>query len=239
MFEDSTFESMGQIHTRSGGWMMATFALNGIILLALVLIPLLDPEALPRWTAPVWMQAPALPVAEIKPQPTPAHAIVLRPQFDGNFQAPSVIHKTLPSADQPETLSRIDIGGSDPNWNGTGSPDNSPNNPLNGQGRITVVQPEQQKLVRLSSTMIEGLLVYKITPTYPAIAKATGTQGSVVLQATISRSGTIGNLRVVSGPALLQQAALDAVRQWRYRPYLLNGQPVEVETTVNVVFKLN
>jgi protein TonB len=60
-----------------------------------------------------------------------------------------------------------------------------------------------------------------------------------VLQATISRSGTIENLRVVSGPALLQQAALDAVRQWRYRPYLLNGQPVEVETTVNVVFKLN
>ncbi len=75
-------------------------------------------------------------------------------------------------------------------------------------------------------------------PPYPAIAKAAGVQGTVILQATISKSGTIENLRVVSGPAMLQQAALDAVKTWRYRPYLLNGQPVEVETTVNVVFSL-
>jgi protein TonB len=60
----------------------------------------------------------------------------------------------------------------------------------------------------------------------------------VVLQATISKSGTIENLRVMSGPAVLQRAALDAVAQWRYRPYLLNGEPVEVETTVNVEFRL-
>jgi len=60
----------------------------------------------------------------------------------------------------------------------------------------------------------------------------------VVLQATISKSGGIENLRVVSGPPMLQQAALDAVRAWRYKPYLLNGDPVEVETTVNVVFNL-
>ena len=75
-------------------------------------------------------------------------------------------------------------------------------------------------------------------PAYPPIAKANGIQGTVVLQATISRSGTIENLRVVSGPVMLQQAAMDAVKEWRYRPYLLNGEPVEVETTVNVVFKL-
>jgi protein TonB len=58
------------------------------------------------------------------------------------------------------------------------------------------------------------------------------------LQATISKSGSIENLRVISGPPMLQQAALDAVRSWRYKPYLLNGDPVEVETTVNVVFNL-
>jgi protein TonB len=78
----------------------------------------------------------------------------------------------------------------------------------------------------------------KITPQYPAIAKAARIQGTVVLQATISKTGSIENLRVVSGPPMLQQAAMDAVRQWRYRPYLLNGDPVEVETTVNVVFNL-
>ena len=60
----------------------------------------------------------------------------------------------------------------------------------------------------------------------------------MVLAATISKQGTIENLRVVSGPAMLQQAALDAVKTWRYRPYLLNGDPVAVETTVNVVFNL-
>ena len=60
----------------------------------------------------------------------------------------------------------------------------------------------------------------------------------MVLQATISKQGTIEDLRVISGPAMLQQAAMDAVRQWRYRPYLLNNEPVEVETTVNVIFTL-
>jgi periplasmic protein TonB len=64
-------------------------------------------------------------------------------------------------------------------------------------------------------------------------------EGTVVLQATISRSGTIANLHIISGPMMLQQAAKNAVQQWQYRPYLLSGEPVEVETTVNVIFKLN
>jgi protein TonB len=76
----------------------------------------------------------------------------------------------------------------------------------------------------------------RTTPAYPPIAKAARVSGTVVLQATIGRDGTVENLRVVSGPAMLQQAALDAVRQWRYRPYLVSNEPVEVETTVNVIF---
>jgi protein TonB len=82
------------------------------------------------------------------------------------------------------------------------------------------------------------MLIQKTIPTYPPIAKAARVQGTVVLQALISKQGTIENLKVVSGPAMLQQAAEDAVRQWRYRPYLLNNDPVEVETTVNVIFTL-
>jgi len=70
------------------------------------------------------------------------------------------------------------------------------------------------------------------------IAKTVGQQGTVVLQAVISKAGAIEKLQVVSGPPMLQQAAIDAVKTWRYRPYLLNDQPVEVETTVNVIFKL-
>ncbi len=83
-----------------------------------------------------------------------------------------------------------------------------------------------------------GNLARKNDPQYPAIAKAARIQGIVVLQATISQNGLIQNLRVISGPPMLQQAAMDAVRSWRYKPYLLNGEPVEVETTINVVFNL-
>jgi protein TonB len=75
-------------------------------------------------------------------------------------------------------------------------------------------------------------------PTYPPIARAARISGTVVLQATISKTGTIENLRVVSGPPMLTQSALESVRAWRYKPYLLNGEPVEVETTINVVFNL-
>jgi protein TonB len=82
------------------------------------------------------------------------------------------------------------------------------------------------------------MLLQKTIPMYPPIAKAARVSGTVVLQATISKSGTIENLRVISGPAMLQQSALEAVKSWRYRPYLLNNEPVEVETTVNVVFSL-
>ena len=92
--------------------------------------------------------------------------------------------------------------------------------------------------MRVSSGVMDGIATRKTLPVYPAIAKAAGVQGAVSLQATISKNGIIENLRVVSGPAMLQQAAIDAVKQWRYKPFRLNGEPVEVETTVNVVFSL-
>jgi len=82
------------------------------------------------------------------------------------------------------------------------------------------------------------MLLQKTQPMYPPIAKAARVSGTVVLQATISKTGTIENLRVISGPAMLQQSAMEAVKSWRYRPYLLNNEPVEVETTVNVVYSL-
>ena len=100
------------------------------------------------------------------------------------------------------------------------------------------VKAEAPKKVNISAGVAVGLLIQKTTPVYPPIAKAARVSGTVVLQATISKSGTIENLRVVSGPAMLQQAALDAVKTWRYRPYLLNNDPVEVETTINVIFTL-
>src|SRR5438445_13876654 len=84
---------------------------------------------------------------------------------------------------------------------------------------------------------MEGNLVHRVQPEYPPLAVQTRTQGQVVLRAVITREGTIENLQVVSGHPLLVRAALEAVRQWRYRPYVLNGEPVEVETQVTVNFR--
>jgi peptidyl-prolyl cis-trans isomerase A (cyclophilin A) len=97
----------------------------------------------------------------------------------------------------------------------------------------------QPKVVNISAGVAVGLLVSKTTPVYPIDAKQAGVSGTVVLAATIGTDGTVKELHVVSGPDLLQQAALDAVKEWRYRPYLLNGQPVEIRTTINIIFALS
>jgi protein TonB len=92
--------------------------------------------------------------------------------------------------------------------------------------------------VRVSSGVTQGNLVNKVQPAYPQIAKAARIQGAVVLQAVISKSGVVENLRAISGHPMLIPAAVEAVKQWRYKPYYLNGEPVEVETTVTVNFTL-
>jgi TonB family protein len=94
------------------------------------------------------------------------------------------------------------------------------------------------KKVQISAEVAQGQISSMVRPAYPPQTLANGIQGMVVLQGTISRDGIPINLRVVSGNQQLQMAALDAVKQWRYKPYLLNGEPVQVETTINVVFHL-
>ena len=108
-------------------------------------------------------------------------------------------------------------------------------------GATTTPMPETApppKRVNISAGVAVGLLEYKQTPIYPADAKKAHVSGTVVLDAVIGADGTVKELRVVSGPDSLQQAALDAVKNWRYRPYLLNGQPVEVRTIINIIFTL-
>jgi TonB family protein len=102
----------------------------------------------------------------------------------------------------------------------------------------TSVNVAPSKTVAVSAGVAGGLLVQRTAPVYPQIAKSAHVSGTVVLKATISKTGIIKNLHVVSGPAMLTQSALDAVKTWRYKPYKLNGDPVEIETTVNVLFIL-
>jgi protein TonB len=88
--------------------------------------------------------------------------------------------------------------------------------------------------------MVEAAkLIYQVKPEYPALAKLARVQGKVRLQAVISKGGTVEHLKVLEGHPLLVPAALAAVARWRYQPTLLNGQPVEVETEIDVTFTLN
>lgn len=91
----------------------------------------------------------------------------------------------------------------------------------------------------ISAGVAEGMLTHKTTPVYPEIAKSAHVSGTVVLGANITKTGQLSNLHVLSGPAMLRNTALEAVKTWHYRPYLLNNQPVEVETTIHVVFSLD
>jgi protein TonB len=92
--------------------------------------------------------------------------------------------------------------------------------------------------VRVSQGVTQGLLIRKVAPSYPPLARQAHIQGSVLLQAVISKDGSIENLRVISGHPMLVPSAIDAVKQWKYKPYILNGEPVEVDTQVTVNFTL-
>jgi protein TonB len=92
--------------------------------------------------------------------------------------------------------------------------------------------------VRVSQGVSEGLLIHKVQPAYPPLARQARIAGTVVLQAAIGKDGSIQNLRLVSGHPMLAPAAIDAVKQWKYRPYFLNGEPVEVDTQITVNFTL-
>jgi protein TonB len=98
------------------------------------------------------------------------------------------------------------------------------------------IAPKPTGPQRVSSGVVQGLAISQPQPVYPPIAKAAHVQGVVVLHALISKQGTIEDLKVISGPPMLTGAAVDAVKRWRYKPYLLSGEPTEVETTINVNF---
>jgi len=99
--------------------------------------------------------------------------------------------------------------------------------------------PVTPQRVRISQGVVKGLLVHRVEPAYPPLARAARVQGDVVLSAIIDVNGQITNLQLVSGHPMLVPAAIAAVKEWRYKPYLLNGTPVEVETTITVIFTLS
>jgi protein TonB len=237
MFEDSLMESGNKIEAKSKYWSIFTLLFDGALLLALIVWPLLHPEALPTQVMARLMVAPPPP----PPPPLPARTprVSVKSEFlDRQLQAPSKIPKEIQLVKEVAVAPSMDgvigvVGLADGTPGGLGTVIGNI-----GTEPVRIVKALRPRSLNVSSGVAEGNLLEKILPQYPAIAKAARIQGTVVLQATISKTGMIQNLKVISGPPMLQQAAVDAVRSWRYKPYLLNGDPVDVETTINVVFNL-
>ncbi len=161
-----------------------------------------------------------------------APAPVQTQMMQSQLTAPTRLPQNLKTVAQDNAPPPNAIGGASIaalNGNNTGG------NIFAGESRTTVSGP---KVVNVSAGVAVGMLIRKTQPLYPSIARSARVQGTVVLQAKISTTGKVTNLQVVSGPPMLRQAAIDAVRTWQYKPYTLNNQPTEVDTTVNVVFSL-
>lgn len=234
MFEDSLVESTGRIRTRSRYFALGSFALQTMLLAALAIYPFLHPATLPKQALTMLLTAPSVPASPANlPQRSASQA---RPQpimIDNPLTAPILFsrHPTI-DADAGQPLTAIDTG---LGKSGTGAPSGI----FSSLGTAPIVTPAPPKgPLHVSSGVAAGQLLAPIQPVYPAIARAARIEGTVVVQAVISKEGRIEDLRVVSGPPMLQGAAVEAIQRARYRPFMLNGEPVAVETTINVVFRM-
>lgn len=205
-------------------------------------LPLLYTEALPRGWA-VSLVAPGPP----PPAPAPVRAEAehrAQPRASDmvgqKLREPRAIPKHVAKIDEgePPVPASPSEGPGVPG--GTGDP--AAGNVLNAIVSLlpppVAPKPSASGPLRVSQGVAQGFLVHEVKPAYPPLARQARIQGTVMLQAVIGRDGRIENLQVISGHPMLSPAAIEAVRQWRYRPYTLNGEPVEVETAITVNFVL-
>jgi protein TonB len=243
MFEDSLVESGGKIKTKRGATTTISFILEFLFLGVLVLLPLIFTEALPTKQLMTMLTAPPPPPP---PPPPPAAAPVvvkkIQSELDnGQLRTPTAIPKKIQMIKEdepPPSAGPAGVVG--------GVPGGVPGGAMGGvlgsvMSSVPTAVPKvaTPQRVRVSQGVSQGLLVHKVQPQYPPLARQARIQGVVVLQALIGKDGNIQNLHVVSGHPMLTNAALEAVKEWRYKPYYLNGEPVEVETTINVNFTLS
>jgi len=242
LFVDSLIESGGRLKTKRGVWTIFSFILEFILVGILVLIPLLFTEALPKTQLMTFLVAPPPPPP---PPPPPAAPIKIVKQVqtdlvNGQLRTPTKIPEKVQMIKEdeapPPVMSAGVVGG---------VPGGIPGGAMNGviggivsSTPVAVPKVATPQRVRVSQGVTQGLLIRKIQPNYPPLARQARIQGSVLLQAEISKDGTIENLHLISGHPMLAPAAIEAVKQWKYKPYLLNGEPVEVDTEVMVNFTL-
>ena len=242
MFEDSILESSPRWRTRRGWTTLASSGLQVAVLALLILVPVLRPDALTLGSGTTLARVPASYRPVARPVGT-AHS----GSHGGPSRAPSIFVQPSeiprgihPGPDSSHFPSDPDIavntgpGPVCPTCPVTGLPDMNNAGPSPVGAHLVPPKPRP-----ISGGVMEGYLVKQVQPVYPHMAQIAGVQGDVILQAMIDREGDIVQLQAVSGHPMLVPAALDAVRQWRYRPYRLNGEPVEVETQITVRFILS
>jgi len=244
MFEDSLIESGNKLKTKRGMTTFVSFALQMFLLGILILIPLIYTDALPKQQLMTFLVAPPPPPP---PPPPPAAATVVKvvkiqsELINGQLRTPTKIPQKIQMIredEAPPPMMGSGVVGGVPG----GVPGGSMGGVIGGiigAGTAAVPRVATPQRVRVSQGVSTGLLIRKVTPNYPPLARQARIQGQVVLQAEISKEGTIQNLQLISGHPMLAPAAIEAVKQWRYKPYLLNGEPVAVETQVVVNFSLS
>jgi protein TonB len=236
MFADYISDNSRANRARRGWTAVASFALQVLAIAGLLVLPLFYTQAMPHL---------ALLGSVVVPAPPPAPGAVraarsqVVPSLDEHaLRFPTPIPRAFSAAndgDNEAPMSEFPAGPGVPGANGDRT------SILDGIGPVPYSPMPLSPSARPPriSHMMEGNLIRRVQPEYPALAKQARIQGTVVLRAVIDREGTIQDLQVISGHPLLVTAALNAVRQWRYRPFYLNDQPVEVETQVTVNFSLS
>jgi periplasmic protein TonB len=242
MFADSVLESSWAQRSRRSWTTLSSFGLQALLLVLLMLLPILKPVALP-FLKPLSAPVSLAPFRGVPLAPQMSHATApVTSNFSNHvLMEPSRIPILVQNPSEPEAPPQA--GPSGPYIPGTTGLGGDPNGVLNGItniGNTVAPQPPPPVVHQLRiSHMMEGNLLVRVQPVYPQIARNARVQGRVVLAAVISKDGAIENLRVIEGHPMLVNAAIEAVKQWRYRPYVLNNEPVEVETQVTVNFLLS
>jgi protein TonB len=242
MFEDSLIESGGKLSTKRGMTTTVSFLLQMCLIGILVLLPLIFTEALPKAQLMTFLVAPPPPPP---PPPPPAQQIVKVVKIqseiiNGQLRTPTKIPEKIQMIKEEEAPPMMASGGVM-----GGVPGGVPGGQMGGviggiiNSAAAVPRVATPQRVRVSQGVSQGLIIRKVQPNYPPLARSARIQGNVLLAAVISKDGSIEGLHVISGHPMLVPAALDAVKQWKYKPYLLNGDAVEVETQITVIFSLS
>jgi periplasmic protein TonB len=244
MFEDSLIESGGKLKTKRGWTSLLSFGLQAAIIGVMILVPLIFTEALPRTQLMTFLVAPPPPPPP-PPPPAAAPVHVVHVQTDivnGELRTPTKIPKKVEMIKEdeapPQVMASTGVLGGVPGGVPGGSMGGVIGSVLSSTPTVAPKIATPQR-VRVSQGVSQGLLVHRVQPTYPPLARQARIQGVVILQAEISKEGNIQNLQLISGHPMLAPAAIEAVKQWKYKPYLLNGEPVEVETQIQVNFTLS